>query len=92
MVQSASNMHLKTVKKGQTKLKIIKTSVENARCHKQVLQPPGTQNLSRIIRTMSKTIKNLLTFDNPGLKSKPYVTATRGSVNMFKIVKVQTAE
>ena len=92
MVQSASRMHLKTARKEQTKLKIIKTSVENARFHKQVLQPPGTQDMSSTICTMRKTIKNLLTFDNPGLKFKPYATATRGSLNMFKIVNAQMAE
>jgi len=39
-----------------------------------------------------KTIKNLLTFDNPGLKSKPYATATYGSINMFKSVNAQTTQ
>jgi len=91
-MQLASNMHLKTVRKEKTKLKIIKTSVENATCHKQVLQPSGTQDLSRTICTIRKTLKNLFTFDNPGLKSKPYATSTCGSLNMFKIVNAQTAE
>jgi len=66
--------------------------MENAMCHKKVLQPPGTQDWSRTICTMRKTIKNLLTSDNPGLKSKPYATATCGSLNMFKIVNAQTAQ
>jgi len=41
---------------------------------------------------MRKTINNLLTFNNPGLKSKPHANATCGSLNMFKIVNAQTAQ
>ena len=66
--------------------------MENARYHKQVLHPDGTQDLSRTMCTMRKTIKNLLTFDNPRLKSKPYATATCGSLNTFKIVYAETAQ
>jgi hypothetical protein len=85
-------MHLKTKRKKQTKAKNNYDFC--GKCYVPQTSSSATwhTDLSRTICTMRKTIKNLLTFDNPGLKSKPHATVTCGSLNMFKIVNVQTAQ